>query len=715
MNEHKGRFLKARPSGNALAAGGIVLLAFAAYWPALSGSLLWNDPDYVTKPGLRSLHGLWRIWFEVGATEQYYPILHSTFWMEHRLWGDWAAGYHAANVALHALAACLFATILRRLAVPGAWLAACLLTVHPVCVESVAWISEQKNTLSLVFYLLSALAYLRFDQTRGLGAYAAGFVWFALATLSKSVTATLPAALLVVFWWRRGSLSWRRDALPLLPWLGLGAGVGLFTAWVERTYIGASGAAFSLGFVQRCLLAGRAAWFYLGKLAWPVNLTFIYPRWTVDAGNLGQYLYPLGALALVAALWLIRGRSRGPLAVALLFGGSLFPTLGFFNVYAFVFSFVADHWQYLASLAVFAGAAAAWAQWRERAGHAAHSPAVAASALVAVLAVLTWRQTRMYRDVETLYRTTLERNPESWLAQNNLGGVLVASGRQAEALEHYREAARIAPHYPEIYSNWGAALVQLGRMPEAIAQIERALRIEPNYVSAQVNLANALLASGRPADAAAHYEAALRIRPGNSDWELGLGVSLARIGRMREAIAHDEAALRLMPDSKEAHGSLGNALEAVGDLPDAIAQFREVLRIAPRDPEGHYALAGALGNAGQIPAAVAEYQEAVRLRPDYAEARANLGLALATGGRFDEALAQLTEAVRLKPAYPEAHAYLGFALAGSGRPREAVGEYRQALRLSPNNPDVHYQLGMVLRALGETAEAAAELAAAARP
>src|SRR6185312_9465318 len=226
--------------------------------------------------------GLGQIWTRPGATQQYYPVVHSAFWLEHRLWGDATLGYHLLNVLLHVTAACLLAAVLRKLAVPGAWLAAFLFALHPVAVESAAWISEQKNTLSTVFYLLAALAYLRFDARRTAGAYALGLLCFLLALFTKSVTATLPAALLLVLWWKRGRLEGRRDVRPLLPWLAAGLAAGAFTAWVERHFVGAQGPAYVLDLPQRCALSGRIIWFYLGKLAWPARLTFIYPHWTID-------------------------------------------------------------------------------------------------------------------------------------------------------------------------------------------------------------------------------------------------------------------------------------------------------------------------------------------------------------------------------------------------------------------------------------------------
>jgi hypothetical protein len=284
-----------RPQGAALSAAvrnliatdlagwaAIFLAVLISYTPAIHGTRLWDDAAHITRPDLQSVHGLWRIWFQLGATQQYYPLLHSAFWFEHRLWGDALIGYHLVNIALHALSACLVVAIVRRLELPGAWLSGFLFALHPVCTEVVAWISEQKSTLSTAFYLAAGLIYLSFDRTRRTGSYWSALLLFVLALLSKSVTATLPAAILLILWFLRGGLSWKCDALPLLPWVAIGAASGLFTAYVENAYIGAHGAAFSLTTGQRLLLAGRAAWFYFLKLVFPSDLIFVYPRWTIS-------------------------------------------------------------------------------------------------------------------------------------------------------------------------------------------------------------------------------------------------------------------------------------------------------------------------------------------------------------------------------------------------------------------------------------------------
>ena len=607
---------------------GLVLLI---YGPALHGGILWDDEAHLTRVGMQSWAGLRRIWFELGATQQYYPILHSAFWLEHRVWGDALIGYHLVNVLWHVTGACLLVGVLRRLRLPGAWLAAFIFALHPVHVESVAWITEQKNTLSLLFYLLAALAYQRFDRDRRGAAYAWATFFFVLALLTKTVTATLPAALLVVFWWQRGRLDWRRDVLPLLPWFVLGAAGGLFTAWVERTLIGAEGAEFNLDVLQRVLLAGRVVGFYLGKLLWPADLMFTYPRWTVDATALWQWLFPLGLLALTLGLGWWSRRGRGPLAGWLIFGGTLFPVLGFFNVFPFIFSYVADHFQYLASLGIIvpvsAGLAGALARaakppWR-RAGQGL------LIGLVAVLAGLSWRQSWMYRDSETLYRTTLARNPTSWMAHNNLGNILkVTPAGRPNAIRHFETALKLNPNSWQVHLNLAMQLGETGRREEAFAHFERSLQLKPRNEEAHYNFGYYLVnVPGRLSESIAHLETALRLRPNYAKAHNSLGAALLKIpARRAEAVAHFEEAVRLSPGLADARFILAIALlRQPGRLPDAIRNFEALLKLQPDDAEAHNRLGEALLLAGRgSEEARAHFEAALRLQPDYRAARDNL-------------------------------------------------------------------------------------------
>jgi len=467
----------------ALAALGLLALLLA-YEPALRAGFIWDDDVYVTdNANLVEPGGLRRIWLEPRTSPQYYPVVHTSFWIEQRLWGSAPFGYHLVNVLLHFAAALLVWRLLERLGVPGAALAAAVFALHPVHVESVAWVTERKNVLSGVLYLAAFLAYLRFDAG-GPGrwrAYALASGLFLGALGSKTVTASLPAAVAVVLWWRDGRLEPRRLA-PLLPLLALGAAAGLATAWLEAAHVGASGEEWSLSPVGRCLVAARALWFYLGKLAWPAPLSFIYPRWEIDPAQPWQWL-PLGAaLALGAGLWALRGRlGRGPLAAALLFAGTLFPALGFLNVYPHRFSYVADHFQYHASLAPIALAAAAAARGARALGPRlpAAAPGVLALLLCAALGARSWQQAHVYRDRETLWRATVAENPRSFLAHNSLANILLRRGEIEDALRHYRVAVAIRPDDVSSANNlaWALATAADPRLrdgPRAVELAERA-------------------------------------------------------------------------------------------------------------------------------------------------------------------------------------------------------------------------------------------------
>jgi tetratricopeptide (TPR) repeat protein len=642
-----------------------------SYSPALTGSFLWDDDAHVTKPALRSLHGLWRIWFEAGATQQYYPLLHSAFWAEHRLWGESVLGYHLANVALHAAAAWLLVLILRRLSFPAPLLAGLIFALHPVCVESVAWISEQKNTLSAVFYLGSALVYLRYDETRRRGLYSWALGLFVLALLTKTVTATLPAALLVVLWWRRGSLGWRRDVLPLIPWFAVGAASGTFTAWMEEKFIGAEGADFSLTALQRVFLAARDVAFYLREILWSVDPMFIYPRWSIPSETALNWLCLVGVLALAGILVALARRQRGPLSAFLYFVGTLSPALGFVNVYPFLFSFVSDHFAYLASIGVLVPVAwgVSWVAWRIPAG--ATGRALLMLAVPAVLGTLTWRDSRIYRDPVTLYRSTLERNPSAWLMHFNLAVSLgMAPDHLAEAVSEYRATVRLKPDHWRAHNNLASALLKTpGNSAAAIAEYEEALRYNPDYAEAHNNL----------------------------------GVALEGIpGRLGDAESQLRAAIRVMPDYDAAHANLGILLLRSRETPDeALGEFEAALRIAPDVAEYHYDRANALvRKPGRIADAVEEYRAALRLRPDYTEAHSNLGVALAhQPGHLEDAVAQFEAALKLDPGNAEIHANLGDALAKiPGRRREAIAEFSAAIGIDPSDARIHFGLGQVLAA-----------------
>jgi tetratricopeptide (TPR) repeat protein len=631
----------------------VLLLAaatFVAYGPAWRGLPVWDDAAHLTRPELRSLEGLRRIWLEPGATQQYYPLTHSAFWVQQKLWGDDTLGYHLVNVSLHLVTALVLLVVLRSLRVKGALLAAAVFALHPVHVESVAWITELKNTLSGAFFAFATLAYLRFDATRRRGAWALAFLLFALGLLAKSVVAVLPATLLALLWWRNGRLSFRRDVAPLAPLFGLGLAAGLLTAWVERRYvIGGLAVHFGLEPLERVLLAGRAVWFYLGALLWPADLSFFYPRWEISRASPAAFLYPFAAALLAIGLWALRRHGRGPLATYLFFVLALVPALGFVDVYPFRFSWVADHFQYLASLGPIVLAAAAAAAWREqRSGPLRTAGTAAAIVLLATLGVLTWRQSRLYASAESLYRGTLETNPGAWLALNNLGVLCLERGEDAEAERLFFEALRWNPGYEGALNNCGYVLARRGAVEEAVGYYRRALAIWPDYPDANVNLGNALFAGGRFEEAISCYDLALAQRPDLLEPRNNLAFALVAAGRPSEAVPHFEAALERDGSARTVLVGLARTLAVsasprVRDGRRAVELAEKAARLtAWRDPAVLDVLAASYAEAGRFADAVTMGEAALeRARqgaggPPPAEIEARLDLYRA-GRPFHEA------------------------------------------------------------------------------
>ena len=602
-----------------------------AYLPAWNGKPIWDDNAHFTQPELRSWHGLVEVWTQVGATQQYYPLVHSVFWIEQKLWGDSVLGYHLINIFLHGFAAIVLLQILLRLKVPGAWLAAGLFALHPVQVESVAWISEIKNTLSGLFFFCSILAYLNFDQNRSRVAYFGSLALFLFGLMCKTAIAPLPAIILAVLWWRRGRLRLRDDVVPSLPFFGLGIGAGLFTAWVERNFVGAHGTAFQLSILQRWLIAARDFWFYLFKLLWPVKLTFIYPRWQISGAIWWQYLFPLTLILLLALIWRLRKKNRGPLAAVLVFLGLLFPALGFINVYPFIYSFVADHFQYLACvgpLTLFA-AGMTMALDSIAPGKVLLRPTIS-FLLLLTLGALSWRQCRDYRDIETLWRTTIARNPDCWMAYSNLGSFLSAHGDANEAIADFRKALEIWPNQSKDHNNLGKALVQKGRIAEAMDHFQTALRVSPDDPDTESNIGAASLQQGDADEAISHLRRAVEKWPRHAQAHINLGNALLQNREIDAAIAEYEKTLALPFDHAESHYSIGTALRQKGDVEEAIVHYRKALELRPDYANAHNNLANALRQQGRTEEAVHEYEAALKSEPDSILAGNNLAWILAT-------------------------------------------------------------------------------------
>ncbi len=681
----------------------LAVATLAAYQPAWHGGRLWDDDAHLTVPALASWSGLGRIWTDVTVTQQFYPIVSSAFWIMNRLWGHDTFGYHIVNILLHAFSAWLVVLILRRLSVKGAVIAGVVFALHPVQVESVAWMSELKNTLSGVFYLLAVFAYLRFDETRERRWYAAAAIAFLLALGSKTVTATLPAALLILIWWRRGRINWRVDVPPLAALLGVGILAGAATAWLEYAWVGAKGGAFDLTIVERVLLASRATWFYAMKIVWPVNLVFNYPRWTIDQSVWWQYLFPLALLAVIAGSWAIRARSRAPLAAVLFYGVTLFPALGFVNVFPFRYSYVADHFQYLASLGLIAACSAGLyalaLRWRPRVSETTVAIVIGASLLV-----LTFSQSRQYAGSEMLYRTTIARNPESLLARTNLAADLLDGPKSGwpEAMMQAQEAVRIDPNDAPAHSNLGLAYQHDGRHEDAVRELREAARLDPQLAAAHSNLAISLGALGRSDEAAAEYRQALQIFPAQPEVLYNLAKLFALQGRYAEALPYAKEAARLAPQSPDIVLNYANTVHASGAAEESIPIYVAALQLRPAWGEADHNLGMALQRTGRNDDALAAFLEAERLMPSAYLVEVSLGRLLVTMNRLDEAASHLVKAAQLAEAPRSADIYneLGVVLARLGKNEPAAQAFQLALQIRPDLASARENLMRLRRGRG---------------
>jgi len=544
----------------------LVALTFLAYHPAWHAGFIWDDDQHIARNTLLTArHGFKLIWFSPPRNDSYFPMVNTTLRFEHALWGLNPSGYHCVNILLHSLNALLVWAVLRRLGLLGAWLAAAIWALHPVNVESVAWITELKNTQSTLFYLLTLLAWMKFTESgtvRRWRYYVLALLLYGPALCTKTTTCTLPAAMLLVLWLRNQRIDWRRFC-QIIPFVGYAIVTGLLTVWCE-VYLGGYGEAArqSPGGLARLLIAAHALWFYAAKLTWPTNLTFSYPRWQISLGDPLQYVWLIACATVAVLLWWRRNAiGRGPISAIIFFVATLSLLSGFIPVYTFRFSFVADHYQYLASIgliALFAGAAARQADgWQVGRG----TQWALSACLLVVLGTLTWKQAGVYRDAEALWRDTLSKNPDSWLAHNNLGLLLEHQGEAFAAEEQYRQALEIDPNDTKARLNLGNALMRQGKAPEAIEQYQEVLRIKPDHARAHINLGNVLLLQGNLREAIAHYEEALRIDPDSAEAHLNLAVALEQAGRMSKAVSQYELALRLNPGLTAASNALARLRE----------------------------------------------------------------------------------------------------------------------------------------------------------
>jgi tetratricopeptide (TPR) repeat protein len=641
----------------------LIALVFIAYAPVFGAGFVWDDESHLTQnPCIVGPLGLKEIWTSTRAV--YYPLVLTTFWVLHKFVGLNPLPYHILNVLMHAGSAVLLWRLLRQLGVRGAWLGAALWALHPVMVQSVAWVTELKNTQSCLFYLLSIFCFLSWEEQARItrvvrikttAMFALSLTCFVLATLSKPSVVMLPVVLALCIWWQRGTVRWK-DGVPIVPFVLVSALASAWAIWEQKFHASAVGPEWAQTWPERLIIAGRAIWFYLGKLVWPHPLIFIYPRWEIHSWQWMAYLPLLAATLGLIVLWALPGRAgRALFFAAAYYVVSLFPVLGLFSVYFFRYSFVSDHFQYLASMGPLALAGAAIATF---VGRFCETPlelasdtyalqsssdnigvargrlflgSLGCSILLLWLGFLTRQQGAVYHDLITFYTKTLAKNPACWMAHYNLGIALQDHGETDQAITHYRRAIELRSGYAEAHYNLGRLLAKKGEFNDAIK----------------------------------HYEATLVINPADAEAHNNLGATLFQAGRVDDAIAHFQEALAVRPDYAEASCNLADALLSKGDMDGAITHYRTCVAVLRNHTEAQYNLASALLRKGSIDEAIIHYEKALEFLPGNADAHANLGSALLAKGRIAEAIGQYKEALTLAPENVAAQSNLAWLLATS--------------------------------------------------
>ena len=625
MNDEPSNPPTPREQPNALwLAGLLALLVFAVYLPSFRGGFVWDDLLLVNEnPLVKGEFTVRSIWFSTD-----FPLSNVALWLEWLAFGKDAAGYRIVNAVLHALSCVLLWRLLARLRIPGAWLGAALFVVHPVAVGSVAWISEIKNTLSLPFYLLSFGWFLDFEEHHGTGAegkarirYALSLVAFGLALLAKTSTVMLPVVLLLCAWWRRGRIA-RGDVFKTMPHFALALAFGLMTVWFQTQQTLAT---FSLppeSFAAKLAGAGRAVWFYLGKALLPLNLSAIYPRWEIDPRHALVYV-PLGLLIVAAAVcwWWRRSWGRHGLFVLGCFTASLFPLLGFFDMYFLVFARVSDHFQYLALIVPLAGVAGLLGSVVGK--NAFRTVGVM---LIAALGMLAAQRTETYRTDEALWRDTLAKTPTAWNAHNNLGCILAEQNDLTGAMEHFTASLQLNPRNASAHCNLGKAQLLKNDFPEAEAHFRAALEIKPDHGETLKQYGVALANQQRWPEAVSLLRRSLRAKP-EAETRRQLAPVLSSLGRDAEAVAELQLALVAEPDSVVGLKNLAWLLATSAD--EKVRDGRKSLLLAQRacelteqkDGMTLAALAAAHAETGEFAEAVNTTLRAIEIAQSSADAR----------------------------------------------------------------------------------------------
>ncbi len=562
-------------------AGLLVALVLLAYFPAMSGGFVWDDDSMLTANIILEKDGLYRTWF---TTEQlnYWPMVWTSFWIEHQLWELNPTGYHVTNILLHAACTLLAWRVLLRLQIPAAWMIALVFAVHPVNVESVAWITQRKNLLSMFFYLLALLSYLRFDDEQQRRWYWSALGMFVLALLSKGAVITLPAVVLLCVWWHRNAIT-GRDVLRTLPLWGIAVVMSAVEIWFQYVRVIGTEVIRDDGLLGRLAGAGWVVWFYAYKAVLPIDLSFIYPRWQIDGTDWLAHMPNLALMGLGFACWRFRNTwGRAVFFALAYFVGTLSPVLGFFDFYFMKYSFVGDHYQYVSIIGIIALViGGGWTLWQRQFAPSRNATCAAGVALLCCLTMLTWRQASLYRDSETLWRDTIAKNESCTMAHNNLGKLLYEQHRLESAILQYRQAIQFDPKYVEARNNLVVALHDNRQFDAAIEAGFRALEAGAENSLLHSTLGVYLSEAERYEESARHFQTALRLDPNNEFILFNQGNMQVASGQFELALKSFAAAIAVDTNFAAAYVNRGNAYLELGQRQQAIAAFRRALEIQP--------------------------------------------------------------------------------------------------------------------------------------
>ncbi|MBF0279364.1 MAG: tetratricopeptide repeat protein [SAR324 cluster bacterium] len=625
---------------NGLALAGVLilmLLIVIAYFPVNDAGSIMDDGDfYINDPVMKKTDGWQQIWFrpfENNHVWPYIPMTRFTFWLERQCFGLNLFVTHWLNVAFHLLSALLFWKVLRQLSIQGAWFAAMLFALHPVHVQSVVWIAERKNVVSGVFFLLTIWSFLHFEKEKGKGWYFLTLVLYLCALLSKTATIMLPLVFIICQIWLR--ISWKKtDLWKFLPFFLLGAGAAYARIWFELNSFGASGEEYARSFLERVLTAAHIPFFYLSKIIFPHPLIFTYPKWEIDDSQLFLYLPVLSVLLGVGVLlWKYRNWGRPLFLGVMAFGVLLFPVLGFFNNAWTRFSFVTDHWVYLPSIPIFVLLAGAFSSVTANL-HVRKVLLLKLSSglfwigIFILLIILTQNQANLYRNPQILWKTTVARNPDSWIAHAQIGRLYLEEKQYELALQYLNKTFELTNENPfiEIYNYRGLTYLGLGQYDLALKDYNKALQMDPEYVNAYLNRGNTHIRLAQNEQALLDFNQAIKLDPKNVGGYFNRGNMYLWQRQYRQALEDYKTVLRLDPSEIKAWINRGTAHLYLQQYEQAIENYNAALKLNPNFLEIFFNRGTVYRYLKQNSKALADYNKTLEINPRHAGALSNRGL-----------------------------------------------------------------------------------------